>query len=613
MVRTRRSCLLLLFTPALWEPVSAAETVRVELRPRVVRSIGGVTEFDRDQFVTIHESPSSGDMTVADHRLLRDDLDVRYGRDGGLLSWQASRVPAAPDDPDMPDLEQIEQLARLSANRKAPRTSDSQATVLCTHPPLMHAMPGNDHAEWGPRTYEGVAEFTARFLNAYFDDTARPRYLEVFNEPFVKARSIGTTVDALSEQHKHVARRVRQLCPTVLVGGYSAAYVELELDNFRHFESWQKRFMDIAGEEMDFFSYHIYDGINVMGEPRVRTGSNSEAIMDLIDTYSHMQFGVAKPILITEFGGIPEESMAPAPYDAERTAGMLYSLVGQLMTYMDHPDRLAKVIPFILGKAEWTYTDNSRPGDANVFLLWRRDADNKYVKTDLFKFYRYLRDMRGQWRASRSDNPDVRVHLFADGLRVVLMLMNLDNAPKRVELQGLDDLNATSVTKRFLYTDGDEPVLGERGLPELPRTIELRGRAAVMVIAELGDPLEATGVLREERFYATECTKPIEADRSTRFTFRDVPKGRGDVIVRVSAGRPPGLSKLPRAVRLNGKGLKVPQNWAGGQQDGRKNFFGMIELTASASLLQPETVVEVIYPDSGGKVASVVLQTNYEQ
>ncbi|MEM8947393.1 MAG: beta-agarase [Planctomycetota bacterium] len=591
----------------------AEDVVQVELRPDVLRNIGGIIRFDRDQFVTVHEGPGSGDLTQADHRVLRDELDVRYGRNGGLLSWQASRVPAAANDPDMPDVTRLRKLAsKPPADNKA-RDSDMREVVLCAHPELLHAMPDNDHAAWGPRTYESIAEFTAQFIKAHFQDDARPRYLEVFNEPFVKARKIGTTIDALSEQHNVVAKRVRQLCPNVLIGGYSAAYVELEIHNFGHWDSRQKRFMDIAGEEMDFFSYHIYDGVNVTGTPRVRTGSNAEAIMDLINTYSHMKFGVAKPILITEYGNIPAASMSPAPYDAQRTASMLYSLVGQLMTFMDHPDVLAKVIPYILGKAEWTYTADTKPGEANVFLLWRRDAEGAYVETDLFLFYRFLLGLGGEWRYSRSSNPDVRVHLLADGKRLALMLMNLDHAAKRVVLSGLENLDVTSCTGRFLYTDGKEPVLGIQALPTLPRKLKLRGGTAIMVIANLKDAIDANRVIQERRFYATECTKDIKANRPTRFQFSNIPTGNGEVIVRLSTGRPPGLSKLPTRVELNGQSLQIPDNWAGGEQEGRKNFFGTIELSASANLLEPESRVDVVYSDGGGKVASVVLQTNLEK
>ncbi|MEN1677974.1 MAG: beta-agarase [Planctomycetota bacterium] len=565
--------------------------------------------------MTIHESPDARDMTEQEHAVLRQ-LDVRFGRNGGMLSWQATRVPADPQDGDMPDVARLPKAVFRGKGKPADRglasAAEHRGTVLCTHPELMHARPENDHAAWGPRSYRGVAEFTAQFLKAYYTDADRPRYLEVFNEPFVKARKMGVTVDALSEQHNHVARRVRELCPGVKVGGYSAAYVELELDNFRHFNSWQRRFMDIAGEEMDFFSYHIYDGVNVMGEPRVRTGSNSEAIMDLIDTYSHIKFGVAKPILITEYGGIPKGGMAPMPYDRGRVSDMLYSLVGQLMTFLDHPDRLEKVIPYILGRGEWTYgaDGETKPGDANTFLLWRRDADGVYVPTDLMLFYRFLEGVQGQWRASRSSDPDVRVQLLADGDRLLALLMNLDSEEKPVAISGLERVATGAVRGRFLYTDGDAPRFGERQLDEVPTRLTLRPGAAAMLMIQVEEPIDTDATIREHRVYATECLQPISSGSPVRFAFKDVPSGEGTAVLRLSAGRPPELAKTPTRVLINGVRAQVPENWAGGDQSGRKNFFGMIEIPVPFSAEEPVRDVTIIYPDDGGSVASAVLQVN---
>ncbi|QDT70816.1 Beta-porphyranase A precursor [Planctomycetes bacterium MalM25] len=600
-----------LVAPALAAP--AAEVVRVVVDPTRVRDIGGVTRLDRAQFLSIHESPGSKDMTPEQHRLLREELDVRYGRDGGSLSWQSKRVPADPSNPDLPDVERMKELLEKDRQRgRGPKgaPADVRDVVLCTHPEHLHAMAGNEHTAWGPRNYEGIAEFTAQYLKHQYTDKNRPVYLEVFNEPFVKARKMGTTVEAMSEQHLHVARRVRELCPEVKVGGYSAAYVELELRNFQHWDSRQKTFMDIAGAEMDFFSYHIYDGVNIKGEPRVRTGSNSEAIMDLIDTYSAIQYGVAKPILITEFGGIPTASMDPAPYDAGRSAGMLYSLVGQLMTFMDHPDCLEKVIPFLLGVAEWTYTKETEPGEANVFLLWRKDADGKLVETDLMLYYKFWEGVAGEWRQSRSSNPDVRTQLWADGNRLILAMMNLDDQPKRVELAGLEGVSTKSIRGRFLQTRTDQPKLGDRQLDRLPTKITLRPGAAAMLILETDGPIPRESTVREHRVYATECLKDIVAKQPMRFRFEGVPTGEGTMAIRLSSGRELGKRKLPLRVRFNGKRLKVPNNWMGGDQAGRKNYFGMIEIPVPNELAKPSSVVEVTYPDTGGKTAAVVLQVN---
>jgi len=52
---------------------------------------------------------------------------------------------------------------------------------------------------------------------------------------------------------------------------------------------------------------------------------------------------------------------------------MIRSTNGQLMTFMDHPDRLIKVVPFFLTEGSWTY---NLPGcsveNPYPFLLWRR-------------------------------------------------------------------------------------------------------------------------------------------------------------------------------------------------------------------------------------------------
>lgn len=608
----------LLFAGAGGSQSTQPETVQVDIAPHVVRSIGGVTEFNRDQFITVHESYGSTDLSAEDLYYMEEVLDARYGRDGGFISWQAEEVRADKRDPDMPDARHLIQKAKeYRSSLKGRRRSNSpnmREVVLCTHPELMHAMPGNNYAPWGPRTYEGVAEFSAQLLKHYFSDEARPRYLEVFNEPFVKAKKIGATVEAMSEQHNVVAKRVRELNPDVLVGGYAAAWVEVEDRNFEHWNSWQKTFMDIAGEQMDFWSYHIYDGVNVMGAPRDRTGSNSEAIMDLIDTYSHIKFGVAKPILITEYGKIPTGNMNSLPYSSERSAGMLYSMNGQHMTFMDHPDRILKAIPFVLGKAEWTYgmTNDWVPGTANPFLLWRKTAEGDFVTTDLTLFYEFWKGVQGQWRATRSNNPDVRVHCLADDNRLFVILANLEHEEKQVNLgfTHQKDMAAKSVRLRVLTTHDDYPLVGERSMDRIPDSITLLPGMGAMLIIDLEKPAIASSVIKEYRVYATDYLKDVVANKAVTFTFRDTPTGSGTATLRISPGRELGKNVLPDSVMLNGHDLEIPNNWAGSDQAGRKNFFGMIEVPVPMEWVQRSNEVRITYPDTGGKIACAVLQVN---
>lgn len=594
---------------------AAGEPVEIKVDPAVVRNIGGVKEFNREQFITIHEAFGSIDMDENDVHYLEEVLDARYGRDGGFITWMAGEVSADPANPNMPNIQALEKIlkkyrAEVDDFRMTPK--HMREVVFCADPGLMLGRPENTFTEWGPRSFDAAAEFTAQLLKLGFSDNDRPRYLEVFNEPFVHADDIGTTVEIMSEQHNVVAKRVREVNPDVLVGGYAAAWVEVEQRNFGHWNSWQKTFMDIAGENMDFFSYHIYDGVNVKGTPRNRTGSNSEAIMDLIDSYSHIKFGVAKPLMITEYGKIPKGNMGTLPYSAERSAGMLYSAMGQLMTFMDHPDRFLKVIPFFLGRATWTYdmTKDPVPGEANPFLLWRKTAEGDFVETDLSLFYQFWKGVGGEWRESSSSNPDVRVHVLADDECLNIVLMNLDVAAKTVNLSGLKELDVDEIVLRTLTTNGTEPVLGQRYVDKVPTSLELEVGEVALLQVEFADEAKASSAVHEYRVYATDYLKEIEADKPVEFKFVDVPTGKGIAVLRMSPGRELGKQVLPNSIAFNGKELAIPTNWAGDDQAGRGNFFGMIEVPVPMKDVRKANTVKITYPDSGGKVACVVLQVN---
>ena len=307
--------------------------------------------------------------------------------------------------------------------------------------------------------------------------------------------------------------------------------------------------------------------------------------------------------------------MNSLPYSAERSAGMLYSAMGQLLTYMDHPDRLLRTIPFFLGKAAWTYgmTNEWVPGTANPFLVWRKTADGSFVETDLMKFYYFWRGVEGEWRKSSSSNPDVRVHFLADDDDLYVILMNLDKNTKAVHLHGLSDLMPESVDIRMLTTNCERPILEDRPTDKIPAVLELEEGDIVMLKIELEDEVEAYNELCEHRVYAENYLEDIKANEKITFNFKKVPTGKGSAILRLSPGRELGKQPLPDSVTFNGTKLEIPTNWAGDDQAGRANFFGMVELEIPMSALKRDSVVEMVYPDSGGKVASAVLQVNLEK
>jgi len=599
------------------ETCSDSDTsVQIKVYPNTIRNIGGVTKFDRSQYITIHESPGANDLSDEDIRYLEDELEISYGRSGGTLPWYASQTKSDPENIDMPSIKHIKEMGERFKASKKERVKDKNTKdlILCGQPKSLHPLPKNKFASWGPRTNEAIAEYTAQFFKHYWEDNNRPKYFEVLNEPFVHAREIGTTIEALSEQHKIVAKRIHELCPNVKVGGYTAAWAEIEAGNFRHWENRQKKFMDIAGAEMDFFSTHIYDGINVVGEARNRTGSNSEAILDIIDQYSWLSYGVAKPQVISEYGLIPvgKGGMGNMKYSGKRSAAMIRSTNAQMLTFMNHPDRLIKTVPFFLGKALWTYglKGDAKPGMANPFLLWRRLKDNSFVKTDLVKFYEFWKGVKGDWRYAISGDPDVLTHLLIDGKTINLILMNIESVSRKVSIKGFEGVNSRSISYRSLKTHSNPKII-ENSLKSIPNEVLLMPGESVLLKIKLKEKVEIIEKIKETRCYATSYLKPIEEELPLVFEFKDVPTAmKGNAILRVSAGRENRFSSLPKSVKFNGKSLDIPSDWAGDSQKGRSMFFGTIEVPVPIELVKEVNKAEVIYSETGGKLASVILQVN---
>jgi len=96
--------------------VLRGEAVEVEVDPSCVRSIGGVSTFRRTQFITIHETPYSNDLTDADLEFLEKELEVSYGRDGGSRSWNMKRTKA---DPERPRAREVAQARRADRGQGA--------------------------------------------------------------------------------------------------------------------------------------------------------------------------------------------------------------------------------------------------------------------------------------------------------------------------------------------------------------------------------------------------------------------------------------------------------------------------------------------------------------
>ncbi|TXE11921.1 carbohydrate-binding protein [Seonamhaeicola algicola] len=488
----------------------------------------------------------------------------------------------------------------------------------------------------------------------------RPEYWEPFNEPFIKASKFteesGLTneqvVTKMCEWFREMAKAVHNTpeLARMKVIGFSSAFPSYARRDFS--ETWQnhmKKFIDIAGADIDAISVHPYDGVNQVGQANGRSGSNSEAILDLIESYTAQKFGTPKKLAITEYGVIEnDEAFPPGPapsyFNEARSAVSISGLNNMLFNFLERQDNIEICIPFVTGRADFFYQSGfssdggtgtprpytpaiTRPTELYTTAPYR---NNQYVLSYKANFYRFWKDIKGDRAKITSDDLDVQVQAFVDGNITYIAINNLDDADKTVNLNFISGpANVTNVNTSSLIINGQNTPIYEEGTDSssLPTSVSLKNGETKLLKITYGTPVQFTSSIVRKKYYATSAqatidkapTVLINADEANTFTFNNVvTAASGDATLRLSVGiplttgvgstTPTGLDRLPSEVTFNGTALTIPTNWKGYDQSGRNDFYGMLEFNVPYNLIiNGSNTVSVTYAKTGGRLAAAVL------
>lgn len=338
----------------------------VDINLDMKHSLNGVSQLDRSKFIMIHASAVDREWPdEAIKKQFLEDYDVYLGRNNGSMPWNLSICKEDPAKSGWPSVSHLQQLGAAALNSYKLNTlahhyENRRGRYMMggqegMYPNQTHEI-GPNGQKWylAKEGYQPLAEYFANYLK-YFHGTGGvsglplPAYVEVMNEPFVKTGELGTTNANISEMYRVVARRIKELTPEVKVGGYSAAHPAFEASDFKHWENNWKLFMDKAGADMDFWSVHLYDNFkDYPGRVQYRSGSNVEAILDMIEHYSYLKFGVVKPFCISEYGSLA--SSDGSPYTKQRDWHNIRSFSTIMMQLMEKQDVIDMALPFLVLK-----------------------------------------------------------------------------------------------------------------------------------------------------------------------------------------------------------------------------------------------------------------------
>ena len=582
-----------------------AQVNEVEIDFTTQKFIGNESELNRAKYFAMHDSYTSWDL-ASDGEYLYNNLGIEYGRTfGGPGPFKKSKT-------ELQSISEAEERAKRSnANiKKSPLFKEFGTAdfVITDHP--------RDAFQYTFKDYDKIAAYNVAYLKTAYPIT--PKYYEVMNEPFVHAKDYVETwaetpavIVEMSKVFKAVADKVHAEIPGMQVGGYASAYPEVEKDNFDYWNTRMKTFMDVAGESMKFFATHIYDGRNVEGDFTLRSGSNSEAILDLIEAYSYKKWKLVKPHLISEYG-FTAQGLVGKPYSPELNGTCLIAYNKILMQLLDKPDRLVKAIPFITAKATWFY-DNKK-GNPNGYpypwVIKKKEEDGSYSFTHLKKFYELWKGVEGKRTEVASNNPDIQIHSFIKKGKAFVAINNLTDGDQEVNVSFLNNSKNVikNITLRRLYVTST-------GLPRLVfytninniDTLSLKPGETIIAECDITD-FEFTSKIKEQNYYTETYLQTIQKNEALTFNFNDIPATKnGRASLKMGIGRNHDLSKKPK-ITINDQVIDVPDNWAGYDQESRKLFFGVIGIPFDIKYLKSgNNVVEITFPDEGGHLSSLIL------
>ncbi|VGO12791.1 Beta-porphyranase A [Pontiella desulfatans] len=608
--------------------VCAMAQTKVDINLNVRHEVGGVSTFDREKYIVLHAGLTDNDWdSDAQRESFLNDYDVYLGRNNGSMPWNLSQTT---EDQGNPGWCNHTNMLSRGNNARSSYASDTAAHALefranrMMHGGQMSMYPngqtnGNGFAIG---SYDALGDYFETYLTDFFgsggtDGQPKPTMVEVVNEPFVSASTYGTTRANISRMHTNVAAAVKNSHPEVLVGGYTAAHPQYEGNNsdFAHWDANWKTFIDIAGADMDFFSLHLYDNPQEstnMLDTMYRSGSNVEALLDMVEHYSMLALGEVKPFNISEYGSLAVESGVPYNPTNDWVDVRSYSTI--MMQLLERPDRIVQAIPFMILKAEWG-RKNGYPYPTR--LLWNLDEVNDpkstagaWAYTDRIKFFELWKEVDGTRVDTMASDPDIQADAYVDGTNAFVIVSSLDHTgPQTVDLNlfGAAGLQGIKVKHSYAAPSG-LPTLDIYTTNALP-SITLPASSTAVIKYTYANTVLQHEQETETKYYATTYLQPISDNTPIIFSITNVlhEATHGEAMLRLGLGRDHGDSLQPTLL-VNGAFVAVPTDWRGYDQSTRNSFYGVLEIPVPYELLQSNNTISVEFSDAGGYVASVALQ-----
>ncbi|WP_096085680.1 Ig-like domain-containing protein [Agaribacterium haliotis] len=372
-----------------------------------------------------------------------------------------------------------------------------------------------------------------------------------------------------------------------------------------------KGFLDTAGANMDFYSIHLYDWPSWQTSGgRVRAGSHSEAVMDLLEWYDDkMVPGPKKEVIVSEFGavhGMYQEQ--GTTLDRIRMRWEKLKPFSQMqMQFLERPDYITMSLPFIVVKGQWgdggattPYAQSVMDRDYDSCTL-NNDNGYQYYSDCVWNFnpaihwFELWRDIDGTRLDTWSSDRDIQVDAYVNNndsrgenhLYVIINSMEKEDTELDLSWAGIQGNSIQSISLRHLYLDEaidahpgtgqGKPIMAEAELAALPDSVVIAADSTMVLDIQYASAINPAFNNNESKFsgepLSAAAPHRVGANGSTiTAQINGVSKpARGEAQLRITAAfymSHFGQSGVDRSsLKINGHDVAIDNDLRGEGQD----------------------------------------------
>ena len=591
------------------------ERVEVRIDTDHELSIGGTAALQRERWFRIHETPGAVDASfeqwAAEHGFLPGRGMFKFDPALTHGSGNAETLQERKDKPGAADLTFFDRYDTGVRLRESIPLFRNTPFAMCFNDwPGFMSVPLVGRGTPRPERFEDGAELAAAYVADQIKDAGyTATWWEVKNESTVQSEwahhgKEKQGIDGwglLSDFHNRMADAIHARAPQVKVGGPCSAYMQLQVQDFGLYRN-QARFIAETRGHLDFFSHHFYENAGTLGAHERRGMGYSgyllgryEAIFDMLRAHMHKVDNVL-PTLITECGSL-QNGRKPSDNWLRLSAWNAF-----LTKSMQRPDQIGLFVPFIFLEMSW----NPNSGDAAFAPRTDRERHRTiedFEPATIAHYFDLWRDFDGRRLPVEFDRDWLDVVAVHDGKRILLAVSNLGGRQIAVDLSGVAKrTGATGASQtRLNYHKGQ--VVFEPEHPVDPGEIPVDVNETTVIRLMPGKPVAPPGMLRQDRWFATETAVPSDG-QPLPFDVR-VDKPDEVKAARLIAGihRTGGVTE-PLKVEINGKPVSVATGDAGEFTE----FFAPLDAAVPGSLVRGTNRI-VIQAQPGTTITSVQLAT----